>query len=501
MMTRAPQARSAPTGAVVVAVLFLATCPFAGIAAQPRNAPVAFVNVNVVPMDAERVLARQTVVVRDGRIAAIGPAADVEPPTGATRIDGTGKYLMPGLADMHVHAWSEEMLRVFIANGITTIRNMWGTPMHLDWRARISRGELIGPEIFTTGPVMDGSPPIWPTSTVVESAEAAAAQVREQKAAGYDFIKVYNRLKPDVYAAIIRTAREEGIRVVGHVPRAVGLAGVLKARQASVEHLDGFVYAVATATSPFDAANWAKLPAARRANLNVELEVGRALRNGSASFDDYFDAKKLAAIAAASRDAGTWHVPTLVVFWYMTPDQAAARLASPEMRFVEPEARSQWATASRRYAGHSADDMLSLETFNEAKRRRVKGLLDGGARILLGTDTPNPFVVPGLSIHQELRNFVQAGLTPYQAIRAGTHDAAEFLGALDSLGTVAVGRVADLVLVDANPLQDVANVARRSGVMLRGRWMPASELRQMLDDVAAAYARRAPLPLVEHAGG
>jgi imidazolonepropionase-like amidohydrolase len=214
------------------------------------------------------------------------------------------------------------------------------------------------------------------------------------------------------------------------------------------------------------------------------------LTDGSTAFADLYDEAKLAAIAAASRDAGTWHVPTLVVFRFLTVEEASRRLTAPEMRYVDPQTRSFWDSAKDRYADRTTDDVHGLRIFNEAKRRRVKTLHDFGARILLGSDTPNPFVVPGLSIHEELRNLVRAGLTPYQAISAGTRDAADFLGARDSLGTVSVGNVADLVLVDSNPLMDVTNVAHRSGVMVRGRWIPASELREILDEVAAAYGGR-----------
>ena len=453
-----------------------------GLEAQQART-VAFVDVNVVPMDAERIHQGQTLIVRNGRIAEFGSAAQIDVPGDALRIDGTGKYLMPGLADMHVHATNEGALKLFVANGITTVRNMWGTPLQLDWREKISRGEMLGPQIFTAGPLIDGSPPIWDGSTVVETPEEAEAVVREHKEAGYDFIKVYSRLTREVYDALIAAAAKHGIRVVGHVPDAVGLMRVLEARQASIEHLAGYLYPTLADDSPLDS-TWQELPFVERTKKTVEL--GRALVEGQISFHEVYDERKLARVAAATTDAGTWNVPTLTVFQYVTVEEAPTVLARPEMRYVNPMTRGTW-DPSRFYADFSTEEMGYLRIFNEAKKWRVKALHDAGARILLGTDTPNPFVVPGFSIHQELHHLVAVGLTPYEAIKAGTRDAAEFLEALDSLGTIAPGKIADLILVDDNPFEDVANVARRAGVMLRGRWLPESELQAMLEELAASY--------------
>ena len=233
-----------------IAALFLGS---AVLSAQETLPPFAFEDVDVVPMDTERVLEDQTVLVVDGRIAAIGPADTVDVPDGALRVRGRGRYLMPGLADMHVHCWTEEEHLLFLANGVTTVRNMWGAPHHLEWRRRAEAGELEGPTVYTTGPLIDGDPPHWPGSVVVTDPEAARAEVARQKAAGYEAVKVYSRLSRECYDAIVEAAREHGLRVDGHVPGAVGIERALEARQDSIEHLEGyFLWDGAPPAGPYD---------------------------------------------------------------------------------------------------------------------------------------------------------------------------------------------------------------------------------------------------------
>src|SRR4051812_34075948 len=207
--------------------------PSSPLPAEEGSGEVAFVGVTVVPMDTERRVPDQTVVVRHGRIAEIGPSSTVQVPAGALRIDGQGRFLMPGLADMHVHLYTRDDLLLFLANGVTFVRNMWGAPYDLVWRARIEQGSLLGPTIYTAGPLLDGSPPIWNGSVVVETAADAERVVTGQKKAGYDFIKVYKKLLPEAYDAIAATAKREGMTFGGHVPAAVGLEHALAAGQRS----------------------------------------------------------------------------------------------------------------------------------------------------------------------------------------------------------------------------------------------------------------------------
>jgi len=452
-------------------VLGLLACTHAPGPPPPAedSGAVAFVGVTVVPMDAERRLPDQTVLIRQGRIAEVGPSSTVEVPAGALRIDGRGRFLMPGLADMHVHLWTRDDLLLFLANGVTFVRNMWGSPQDLVWRARIERGELLGPTVYTAGPLLDGAPPIWNGSAVVESAADAARVVAAQKKAGYDFIKVYKKLSREAYDAIAAEAKREGMTFGGHVPAAVDLPHALAAGQRSVEHLDGyFEYLLAEGSS-----------------LRGKADLPSRLR-----MVDELDDRKVPQAAELTRRAGAWNCVTLVVLQRFVPKaEAEALLRRPEMRFVPPSTKALWdPDKDFRLKTLTAANFAQLRKGDQVRLRLTKALHDAGARLLLGTDTPNPFVAPGFSIHDELASLVKAGLSPYEALRAGTRDAAEFVGQSKELGTVAPGMRADLLLLEADPLLDVANAARRSGVMVRGRWLPQAELERRLEEMVARWS-------------
>lgn len=431
---------------------------------QPE--PIAFVDVNVVPMDRERILPGQTVIVRGGRIVEIASVATTKVPVDARRIDGGGKYLMPGLADMHVHILIADQLTLFVANGVTTVRNMVGTPVHLFWRDQIGKGDLLGPTIYTAGPMIDGSPPAFPFfSAVVKTPKQARRVVAAQKEAGYDFLKVFNGVPKDAYDALMEAALKANMQVAGHVPRAVGIERALAAGQRSLEHLTGYETYLERADSP----------AAGKMDFDSR---GLAWH--------HLDEARIADIVGKTREAGAWNCPTLVVHRIrMTRQEARRELNLPRMKYVNPGLRTAWLLRSREVSPNVVDnDRQGCR----ARGKLVKALHDAGARILLGTDSTTSFVVHGFSIHEELQNLVAAGLTPYEAIKAGTRDAAEFFGALDEFGTVAAGRRADLILLDANPLEDVAHVKRRVGVMVRGRWFPQSGLQAKLDALAEKHA-------------
>lgn len=429
---------------------------------------VAFVNVNVVPMDKERVLLHQTVVVKDARIVALGPSAKTKVPKRAQRIDGRGKYLMPGLADMHVHVGGRPETRqaslvLFIANGVTTVRNMKGSPADLALRREIEEGRVLAPRIYSTGPGTDGNPPLFTDNRVVETVAQAEQAVASDKQQGYDAVKVLN-VKAELYNALVAAAGKHGLPVYGHVPISVGLAKVLAARQESIEHLSRYFRALQRDDAPDNASRF------------------RAA--------EYVDLAKLPALIEATRLAGVWNCPTLVVHQnYVSAEESVKLRQKPSMKYMPPRILEWW--VSPQFPGRqwlTTGDLAAVPKLVAVGMKVIKALHDGGARLLLGTDTLNPFVVPGFSIHEELQNFVEAGLTPYQALKAGTSDAAEFLKKQDEFGTVAVGKRADLILLEANTLEDVRNAARRVGVMVNGRWFPEAELRDRLEKLAASYA-------------
>jgi imidazolonepropionase-like amidohydrolase len=445
--------------ALFVASVILLAVDASAAADKAADAVTAFAHVAVVPMDREQVLENWTVIVADGRIRELGPAEDVAIPEGATVIDGRGKYLMPGLADMHAHTWEEEDFPLLLANGVTTIRNMFGGRIHLEWKKRIAAGELDSPTIYTAGPIIDGNPPIWPGPGVEDAAQARRV-VAGQHAAGYDFLKVYARLSREAYDAILEEAKARKMSVSGHVPDAVGLAVALRSGIKSIEHLSGYEILARKEGGPGEEASWARL-----------------------------DQSQLEGVAKETAKSGAWNCPTLVLFQHrVAPGESEfldKLLARPEMRYVSPEVVHSWHPENN-YLKHStpARAASSREKGDVMRKKLVTALHDAGARLLLGTDYGNPFIVPGFSIHLELRNFVDAGLSPFEAIRAGTSGAAEFMNAETEFGTVAPGRRADLILLEGNPLADVANTSKRAGVMVRGRWYSEHELTAELETLA-----------------
>ncbi len=458
--------------AIGLALAFLA----AGCREGEPPATVAFVDVTVVPMDAPRVLPRQTVLVRGKNIVAVLPAGEAWVPADALSIDGRGKFLMPGLADMHTHVQSEGELLFLVAHGVTTIRDMFGSPYKVVWRDRIARGEMLGPTIHAAGPIVDGDPPNMTEMAIVGAAPDAERVIAEQKRRGYDFVKVYDGLSAEAYQAILAAAKRHGLPVAGHLPGLVKLPDALRMRgQRCFEHLSGYTDALQREGSPY-------APPA-----GDTLDNARWIRS-----IDYVDERGLTALAVATRDAGAWNCPTLVAFekWGYTPEEARDAVSRAEMRYVHPLLLSFWLPANQDQVAYS-DALYELPAESALMKRRVevhkriaKALIDAGAGVLLGTDLGAQFVVPGVSAWEELELLASAGLTPYQALRTATWNAAEFTGARGSFGTVAAGARADLVLLEGDPLRDVRNVRRQTGVMVRGRWLPERELRRRLEDMA-----------------
>lgn len=415
-----------------------------------------FEQVSVVPMDRERVLADRTVIVRDGRIAEIGASGAVTVPAGATRIDGRGKFLIPTLAEMHAHVpvereQAERVLFFYVANGIGTIRSMLGDPSHFALRNRARRGEIVAPTMYLSGPSFNGQTAPTP--------DAAAARVIEQKKAGYDLLKIHPGVPRDAFDGLAKTADAQGIRFAGHVPEAVGLARALEAKYWTIDHLDGYIEALAKTGAP----------AGQLFGINLVDQVDEA---------------RIRPLVERTKAAGTWMVPTQILIenWY-GPDEVNTMRKWPEMQYVSADEAGQWmAVKQKNLQAYSADHR---QKYIALRRRLIKALHDGGVGVLLGSDAPQTWNVPGFSIHREIATYVAAGLTPYQALVTGTRAVAEHLGTSTSAGTIDVGKRADLVLLDGNPLQEIGNTSKIAGVMIGGRWLPKSEIDKRL------YASRA----------
>ena len=426
----------------------------AGSSAGPVT---AFVNVSVIPMDREQVLPNQTVVVQGEEIAQIGPAGQVSVPAGAVRIDGRGQFLLPGLGDLHVHLfpdlhaddWTESRpvaptLFCYLANGVTTIRLADRDTFFLGLRAQVASGTLLGPRLYLT------------TSWELGQRNAAES-LAARRAAGYDVVALWGWDREwgqtqdwnhdASFDSVVAAVHQAGLALTGatgELSTAVGLQHVLQARFTLLLHLEGYLEALLGRERP-------------RGGDSPAPVVWDSLLRATATPPPA--EAQLAALAVATQQAGVWTLPTLT-----ETEQMLARWAGP--------------------AGRTPSPLLSLQG------RLVRALRDAGAGLVLGTGAPAWGMRHGFAVHQELERLVAAGLTPYQALKAGTRQVAAALGTLDHAGTVAVGKWADLVLLAENPLVDIRRTAQPVGVMSRGRWLARAAIKQQLDVPACASGRR-----------
>lgn len=440
-------------------VLILGACaPPVAIAGS-----TAFVNVNVIAMVDDRITPAQTVIVNDDRIIAIGDVDTTPLPEDAEVVDGTDRYLMPGLAEMHGHITStapaslDSVFGLFVANGVTTVRGMLGRSAHLDLRQRILDQDVLGPRLITSGPSFNGNS--------VNGAQDAVDMVEAQFRAGYDFLKIHPGLTRAEFMAIAKTANELGIPFAGHVPADVGLPNALDAGMATIDHLDGYMQ---TLILPHEA------PAGGFGGFFGLLLAGHA------------DESRIRVIAEATAAAGVWIVPTESLFEHTANDIDAEEISNwPEMKYVPNATVRRWADTKRELFADTDFDIALGARAIALRRLLILELHRAGAGLLLGSDSPQRFNVPGFALHRELEYLVAAGLTPYEALRTGTVNPARFFGMGDDLGTIEIGKIADLVLLDQNPLSDIRNSRRVHGTMLRGRWVS----REAIDDMLARAER------------
>jgi hypothetical protein len=436
-----------------LAALLLAWLPVLLPSAAQQPAATVFIGVDVLTMENDSVLRDHTVVVRGGRVETLSPRQAVTIPKGATRIEAAGKFLMPALAEMHAHipggkateADVERTLFLYAASGIGTIRGMLGDPRHLAYRERAERGDIVSPRIYTSGPSFNGNS--------VPTPDAAVQAVASQKQAGYDLLKIHPGVRRDVFDALAAKAGELGIRFAGHVPLDVGLQRALEAKFWTIDHLDGFVEALAK--NPMQSQFF---------GLNLINEI---------------DESRIPAIVAQTKASGTWMVPTEVLFVNLLNDEDPKAMAQrPEMKYVPPAQVQNWIGQKQKLAQTPAADR---QKYLALRRTLIKRLHAAGVPFLLGSDAPQWWNVPGFSVHRELQVIVAAGLTPYEALRTGTANVAAYFGTSDTAGTIARGRRADLVLLDANPLTDISNSGKIAGVMLNGRWMSRADIDKRLE--------------------
>ena len=411
---------------------------------------IVFRNVNVIAMTGPAVASRQTVVVRDGRIASVGKNATA--PKDARVVDGSGKFLVPGVAEMHGHVpplnapngATDDALFLYVANGITTVRGMLGHPGQLELREKAKRSEIVSPNLYLAGPSFNGNS--------INSPQEAIDKVRLQKKEGWDLLKVHPGLTRDEYDAMAKTAAEERIRFGGHVPADVGLLHAIEMGQETFDHIDGYAE-------------------------HLEADKGPV------------DAKKLADIVARTKAAGAWIVPTSALWEVLYNTIPLQTLKGyEELKYVPAPAVDAWSNAyaqrAQQIQGEGAKNTI------ENRVRILRALHEGGVRILMGTDAPQQFSVPGFSLHRELLRMRDAGMSPYEILKSGTVNVGSYFAAQDSFGTIEPGKRADLILLDANPLADITNLAKINGVMVRGRWLSRADLDAGLARIAAKHKRQ-----------
>ena len=444
---------------------------------------VAFVGVNVIPMDRERVLANQTVVVRNGVIAEIGDAGKVKLPKDAVRVDASGKYLIPGLVDTHTHLLSDsdefpdsiapDELKVMVANGVTTVRFMIGTPELLALRARSAKGEIVAPTIFVASPHLTGRE--QGNNFVVKTPEEAREAVRKSKAAGYDFIKITTFVEAPVYEAAVDEAAKQNIRVVGHADsRSVGAERAWQAKQ-QIEHLDGYMEMLMKPDSPvkgsvsdmyiYNPENWKSF--------------------------DHMDEGRIAEIARRTVESNPYVNPTqhfMKNTFGVSRSEESIR-AQPDFRFYPEKVQNQWLEFYKKNKFLNTVPLDKRARWIDLRNKLVVAIHKAGGKIMAGSDTPEFLFLYGFSQHRELKALADAGLTNYAVLEAGTRNAHEYFGTINKLGTIEKGKQADLILLNANPLENITATENRVGVMLKGKWHTQAELNAWLDEIAPKIAR------------
>lgn len=427
---------------------FFAVLAIATLSAVPVEAQYAFENANVIPMTDDQVREGWTVLVEGDRITAAGPASDVEIPAGATRIDASGMYLIPGLAEMHGHVPSgntsseyvQSVLAMYVANGVTTVRGMLGGEGQLALREQANSGEIISPSLYLAGPPFSGGS--------IDSPEQAAELARQYAEEGWDFLKVLPGLTREEYDAMAESAKEAGIPFIGHVPQDVGIEHAIEMGQETIDHLDGYIEYLNGAEGPLDEA-------------------------------------RLQQIVEMTRQHDVSVVPTMALWEVIIGAVGVEEVSAyPELAYMPDEIVRDWTQNLRNRRAGPRFDQARVDRIAENRIRLLRALHEGGVRILMGTDSPQEFSVPGFSLRRELPAMLDAGMTPYDILMSGTRNVGAYLEDKDAFGTIEPGMRADIVMLDGNPLEDINEVFEPAGVMVRGRWLDREALDMQLQNIA-----------------
>ncbi len=450
---------------------------------NPASSSIILNHVNVIDGTGADVQSDMTVVIKGNRIVHIGKSSSGIIPANALVIDASGKYLIPGLWDMHVHVFNPvskdppniNEFTSYIANGVTGVREMW-TPLDAMpqvnlWRKQINEGTSSFPRIGAVGTMVDGSPSQWPNSDTASSEEEARLIVRRIKAAGIDFVKVYNRLPRKAYFAIADECKKQHIPFAGHVPNRILLKEAIDAGQQSIEHLTG-------SRIIFDG-GCPLLLKELKTELPDSIAAGSSFVPIMEQVLELCDENKALALYRYMASKSVWQCPTMVLYKRSATDSATI-FSDPRLRYISSAVKLQWKN-ERGDRMKKPDSAYIKNVFVQ-----VALMKKGGIQFLAGTDFDNPYLFPGFSLHDELDLFVKAGFTLMEALQTATLNPAKFLGTIDSLGTIQKGKIADMVLLNANPLHDIRNTQNIEAVFVNGRYLSKQTLKTMLSKVEDA---------------
>lgn len=454
-------------------LLFVASCSVSdtkNTATDLNNTAItAITNANVLPMTGAGLLAGQTLLIRDGKIERMGPAGEIAIPQGSTQIDGSGKYVMPGLAEMHAHIpvpqegddrLVKETLFLYLSRGVTTIRGMLGNPYHLELKKMIAADSILSPRVFTSSPSLNGN--------TVPTPEEARRLVTQYQKDGYDFLKIHPGIPVDAFDEMAKTAREVGITFSGHVPQPVGIRHALDAQYASIDHLDGYLSGLATE------ADWARL------DNNIGFFGYRTV--------PYARESEIEILAKQTKERGVWIVSTQSLFtrWF-SPDDPAAMTNEPEMKYMPARTRYQWRQSKQNAIGADDYNVAQWKKMIDLRQQLLRSLHENEVPLLLGSDAPQVFNVPGFSLEHEINAMKDAGLSNEVILLSGTVNPARFFKMEGQFGTIQEGAAADLILLNGNPLEDLTHTWAQEGVMVRGRWLSREYIDERLAEIAAAH--------------
>ncbi|MEH6512308.1 MAG: amidohydrolase family protein [Maribacter arcticus] len=447
-------------------LLFFTSCNESKVIHEKKDMLIS--NISIIDVETGKLLENRNVIIDSGRIKGI-TIDKLNTNNFDTLIDGTAKYLMPGLAEMHAHIPPpttsqeriEETLFLYLSNGVTTIRGMLGDPLHLDLRKQAHEGTLLSPRIYVSSPSLNGNS--------VKTKEEAVEKVTQYQKDGYDFLKIHPGIQRDVFDQAVETANKVGITFAGHVPVDVGVRHALESNYASIDHVDGFLEGLVPTSA------------------NVKAD-----ENGffGYAFTPLADTTNIDELVALAKKHKVWIVPTQSLFerWF-APITADELLNQPEMKYMPKSTLEKWKTTKETSMQDESFSEIQWQQFDDIRKQLIKKLQDNGHGILLGSDAPQLFNVPGFSIQHEVKGMQNAGLTSLEIIQSGTINPAKYFDALDEFGQVKEGLSADLIILDSNPLENLAALQQIEGVVVKGKWLSKQAIEEKLNSIAENAAQ------------